>query len=295
MPEKSNIQGPVLIRFQPPEGRPALNISAAALAAFVAVTGGAADATVDITSGTVRGQSLPDGSAIYRAIPYAAPPLGALRWKPPQPVIPWKGVRDAVNAPRPCVQANEGWNAAESSLGSEDCLYLSIHTPKHQAGAKLPVFFWVHGGSNQAGSGYGTADSPIYKRGIVVVAIEYRLGAFGFLATPQLTAESAHRSSGNYGLLDQIAALKWVRNNVAAFGGDPDNVTIGGQSAGAMDIAQLMRSPLARGLFAKAIQESGPMPPARTLATSETIGGKLMAQLGLAPGELAKLRAIPAQ
>lgn len=266
-----------------------------AVAALIGVSGGAAGATVDVTGGAIRGQSLSDGSAVYRAIPYAAPPLGALRWKPPQPVIPWKGVRDAVKAPRPCVQANEDWNAAEASRDSEDCLYLSIHAPKHEAGAKLPVFFWVHGGSNRAGSGYGTADSPIYQGGIVVVGIEYRLGVFGFLATPQLASESAHHSSGNYGLLDQIAALKWVRNNVAVFGGDPDNVTIGGQSAGAMDIAQLMRSPLARGLFARVIQESGSMPPTQTLAASEAIGDKLLTKLGLAAKGLAELRAVPAQ
>jgi para-nitrobenzyl esterase len=270
---------------------PAISSPAAARAVVFAGAG-----PVAVTGGLVRGQTLPDGSAVYRAIPYAAPPVGALRWKPPAPVIPWKGVRGAVNAPAPCAQLNEGWNAAAATLGREDCLYLSVHTPRHRPGAKLPVFFWIHGGSNRAGSGYGYADSVLYKRGIVVVAIEYRLGIFGFLAAPELSAESAHHASGNDGLLDQIAALKWVRANIAAFGGDPHNVTIGGQSAGSIDVAQLLRSPLARGLFAKAIQESGALGQARTAAQNEEIGTQLLAHLGLPSGPkgLAALRAVPA-
>ena len=268
-----------------------LGVLAAAL-----LVAGAQAGEVHVTGGTIRGQELSDGSAIYRAVPYAAPPLGDLRWKPPAPVIPWKGVRNAVNAPRACLQLNEDWNAQDASAGSEDCLYLSIHTPKHKKGAKLPVLVWIHGGSNRAGSGFGTTNSPLYKHGIVEVGIEYRLGLFGFLASPELTAESPHHSSGGYALLDQIAALAWVRDNIAAFGGDPANVTIGGQSAGGIDIGQLMRSPLAHGLFAKAIQESGTIGAPRTAAQNEKIGSDLMALLHLPAGPqgLAALRAMPA-
>lgn len=237
-----------------------------------------------------------DGSEIFRAIPYAAPPVGELRWKPPAPVISWTGVRDAVNAPHPCMQLDEGWNAAAASFGSEDCLYLSLHTPRHKAGAKLPVFLWIHGGANRAGSGYGFADSLIYKHGIVMVGIEYRLGVFGFLASPELSAESPHKSSGNYALMDQIAALHWVHDNIAAFGGDPNNVTIGGQSSGAVDVGQLLRSPLARGLFAKAIEESGAPGLPRKMTQNEKIGSDFLAHLGLSPGPkaLTEMRTLPA-
>ena len=271
-------------------------LASAAMAAAFLITAAAAAPEITVTGGVIRGQALPDGSQVYRAIPYAAPPVGDLRWKPPQPVVPWKGVRDAVNAPHPCMQLNEGWNAAAAAFGSEDCLYLSVHAPKHTKGAKLPVFFWIHGGSNRAGSGYGTADSPMYKRGVVMVGIEYRLGIFGWLASPELSAESPHHVSGGYALLDEIAALKWVRDNIAKFGGDPGNVTIGGQSAGGIDIGQLMRSPLARGLFAKAIQESGTMGAPRTEAQNEQIGSDLMTIMKL-PADargLAELRAAPA-
>ncbi len=257
----------------------------------------ASAAAVAVTGGLIQGQELQDGSAVYRAVPYAAPPLGDLRWKPPAPVVPWRGVRNAINAPHPCMQLSEGWNAAAAAAGDEDCLYLSLHAPKHKSGARLPVFVWIHGGSNRAGSGFGTADSPIYKRGIVVVGIEYRLDVFGFLASPELAAESPDHAAGNYGLLDQIAALKWVRANISKFGGDPDNVTVGGQSAGAMDVGELMRSPLARGLFAKVIQESGPPGLARSGAAQQQIGSSFLTQLSLPSGPqgLAALRAMPAQ
>jgi para-nitrobenzyl esterase len=266
-----------------------------ALFAALLVAFGADAADLKVTGGIIRSETLADGSAIYRAIPYAAPPMGDLRWKPPAPVISWRGVRDGVNAPTPCMQLNETWNAAQAALGREDCLYLSIHAPKHKGGDKLPVLFWIHGGSNRAGSGYGIVDSPIYKRGIVVVGIEYRLGVFGFLASPELSAESPHHVSGSFALLDQMAALKWVRDNIAAFGGDPANVTIIGQSAGGVDIGQLMRSPLARGLFAKAIQESGMIGAPRSEAQNEKIGSALLEVMGLPAGPLglAALRKAP--
>jgi para-nitrobenzyl esterase len=247
---------------------------------------------IKVTGGTIRGLDRPDGSHLYFTIPYAAPPVGDLRWRPPAPVVPWSGVRDAATPGAPCVQADEGWNGADAAKGKEDCLYLSIHTPAHAAGDKLPVLFWIHGGSNRAGSGYGTAESPIYRKGIVVVAIEYRLGVFGFLSSPELTAESPHRASGNYALMDQVAALRWVHDNIAAFGGDPDEVTIAGQSAGAMDVSVLLRSPLARGLFRGAIQESGAMQPPRSAADNEKVGVAVMNALHVA--SLAQLRAAPA-
>ncbi len=267
------------------------------LIALALLAAPACAATVAVTGGLIRGAELKDGSAVYRAIPYAAPPLGELRWKPPAPVMAWQGVRDAVNAPHPCMQSNEEWNAAAASFGSEDCLYLSLHTPRHKKGEKLPVFVWIHGGSNRAGSGFGTADSSLYKRGIVVVGIEYRLGVFGFLASPELAAESPDHAAGNYGLMDQIAALKWVKTNIARFGGDPDNVTVGGQSAGAMDVGELLRSPLTHGLFAKAIQESGAPGTPRRNAAQQQIGSDFLVRLNLPPGPrgLGALRAMPAQ
>ena len=252
-----------------------------------------------VTGGTIEGQELPDGSTIFYAIPYAAPPVGELRWKPPQPVVPWSGMRDATKPPAPCIQHDEGWNSKDALGGKEDCLYLSVHAPKHEPTVRLPVFFWIHGGSNLAGSGSGTADSALYRRGVVVVALEYRLGVFGFMGSAQLTAESPQHTSGNYAILDQIAALEWVKSNIATFGGDPNNVTIAGQSAGAFDVGMLLLSPLSRGLFHKAVMESGTpgisLPP-RSLAENEAIGAQL-ATLMLVPkgtDALAALRATPA-
>ena len=248
--------------------------------------------TVQVTGGAIHGLDAPDGSHLYFTIPYAAPPVGALRWQPPAPVIPWSGVRDATQAGPSCTQPDDGWNSKDAANSGEDCLYLSVHSPAHAPGDKLPVLFWIHGGSNRAGSGYGTAWSAINQKGIVVVSIEYRLGVFGFLASPQLTAESAHRASGNYGLLDQIAALQWVRDNISAFGGDPSKVTIAGQSAGAMDVSMLLRSPLARGLFRGAIEESGAMQAPRSAADNEKVGTAVMTAVHAT--NLAQLRAAPA-
>lgn len=270
---------------------------------FLAVLGAvllcAASADADpiaITGGKVRGQHLADGSTIYRALPYAAPPVGDLRFKPPAPVIPWNGIRHAVNAPRPCMQLNENWNAAFASAGSEDCLYLSLHVPKHKRGEKLPVFFWIHGGTNRSGVGFGAVDSALYKHGVIVVGIEYRLGVFGFLGADELAAETERGTTGNVALMDMIAALGWVKTNIAAFGGDANNVTIVGQSAGGVDVGLLMRSPLAKGLFHKAVQQSGAIGWVRSDATNRSIGRQLFTLLGLPPGPqgLAQLRAMPA-
>jgi len=251
-----------------------------------------------VTGGVIRGADQPDGSTIFLGIPYAAAPVGDLRWKPPAPVVPWTGARDAVKPPPPCLQHDEGWNTADAGASKEDCLYLSIHSPRHKPNEHLPVMFWIHGGSNMAGSGFGYMDSTIHQRGIVLVSIEYRLGVFGFLASPELSAESPAHASGNYALLDQIAALHWVKDNIARFGGDPNNVTISGQSAGGYDVALLLLTPLARGLFHKAIEQSGStilgLHP-RTALDSEEIGTRLAALVGATygPEGLKTMRSMP--
>jgi para-nitrobenzyl esterase len=253
--------------------------------AFLAMPTAAAD--LRVTGGLIRGLDQSDGSSIYLGIPYAAAPIGDLRWKPPAPVLPWRGVRDAVQPPAPCLQHDEGWNSVDAAAGKEDCLYLSIHSPRHKPHQHLPVMFWIHGGSNMAGSGFGYLDSTIHQHGIVLVSIEYRLGVFGFLASPQLSAESAMHASGNYALLDQIAALHWVQDNIARFGGDPTHVTISGQSAGGYDVALLLLTPLARALFHQAIEQSAALGfvfHPRMATDSEKIGTRLAALLGATDG-----------
>jgi para-nitrobenzyl esterase len=266
------------------------------LASLVASTGASLAIDLPVAEGTVRGEQLADGSLVFRGIPYAAPPVGKNRWRAPQPVAPWSGVRDATKPAATCIQHNEGWNADAAAKGKEDCLYLSLHAPKHSPGEKLPVFFWVHGGGNRAGTGYGDADSAIYHRGVVIVSIEYRLGVFGFLSHPELTAESPAHASGNYALMDIIAALRWVKANITQFGGDPDNVTVGGQSAGSTDVGLLLFSPPARGLFHKMVLESGPASlslPARPLGDNEKIGLQFASLMNA--HSLKDLRAAPAE
>ena len=209
---------------------------------------------VKLDRGLIFGET--DGKIrIFRGIPYAAPPVGALRWKAPQPPEPWTGIRQAVKFGPSCPQPQE----SASSVYSEDCLSLNVWTPAASPQAKLPVMFWIHGG----GFNFGGTSLPEYDgknlaaEGVVVVTANYRLGPLGFLAHPLLDAESASGTSGNYGLLDQIAALKWVQRNIAAFGGDPAQVTIFGQSAGSRSVSLLLMSPLTQGLFKGAIAESG--------------------------------------
>jgi para-nitrobenzyl esterase len=251
-----------------------------------------------VTGGIVSGEVLPDGTTIFRSIPFAEPPVGDRRWRPPVPLRTWTGVRDVTKAAPPCVQRSYEWNAADAFNGREDCLYIAVQSPPHAASERLPVMVWIHGGANRAGSGRDVVASPITRRGVVLVTIQYRLGIFGFASMTALTAESPQHASGNYGLMDQIAALKWVRDNIANFGGDPDNVTIFGQSAGAQDVGLLMLSPRARGLFHKAIEESGTagfgVPP-RTLVENERMGDELGRLLGVVPGQdgLRALRAAP--
>jgi para-nitrobenzyl esterase len=218
---------------------------------------------IRIDSGLVSGEVVGDTPAVrvYKGIPYAAPPVGERRWKPPQPVTPWEGVRPAVEYGPSCPQHNTLERLYGGRLGptSEDCLYLNVWTPAERADARLPVMVWIHGGGYTAGSGSSSyyEATALAQKGVVVVTFNYRLGIFGFFAHPLLSKESPEGVSGNYGLLDQIAALHWVKRNIAAFGGDPNRVTIFGESAGAGSVCYLMVSPLAKGLFHRAIAQSG--------------------------------------
>ncbi len=229
-----------------------------------------AQPTLHLQNGDISGSQSTDGKvAIFKGIPYAAPPVLGLRWKAPQPPANWSGVRECTqfgpsavqNPPLPFFVWSEEFMAPLSPI-SEDCLYLNVWSPNPiSTTEKLPVIVWIHGGGFMSGAGA----CPIYdgegmaKKGVVFVTINYRLGVFGFLAHPELSRESGTNSSGNYALLDMIAALKWVQQNIAAFGGDPDRVTIAGQSAGSFAVNALMASPVAKGLFHRAIGESGAM------------------------------------
>ena len=264
----------------------------------VVMLGAAGQAPVARTAaGAVRGASA-EGVAVYRGLPYARPPVGDLRFRDPQPLAAWSGVRDAIDFAPACLQTGVSMPGEPWSPSSEDCLYLNVWTPEGARPGSLPVIVWVPGG----GFTNGSTSIPLYDgarlagRGSVVVTVAYRLGALGFLAHPELTAEAG--SSGNYGLMDQIAALEWVRDNIAAFGGDPRRVTVAGQSAGATSVSILMASPRARGLFQRAIGQSGglfepvALAPHYLLANAETDGVAYATSLGSA--SVAELRALPA-
>lgn len=209
-------------------------------------------------AGLLAGDTGTEGLSIFRGVPYAAAPVGANRWREPQALPSWAGIRPALQfAPR-CVQRGFAV-AAEQALTSEDCLYLNIWTPARDDTADLPVLVWIHGGGFNGGSG-GDAQydgAALARKGAVVVTLNYRLGAFGFFTHPALSAEASSGSSGNYGILDMMAALRWLRDSAAAFGGDPDNITVMGESAGGQAVATLLVSPLADGLFQRAILQSG--------------------------------------
>jgi para-nitrobenzyl esterase len=270
---------------------------------------------VKVEEGWISGSEV-GGIHIFKGIPFAAPPVGVLRWRAPQPAAPWNGVRDCTqfgpspmqNKPAPFLMWPTEYLIPEKSI-SEDCLYLNVWTPAGTAKERRPVLVYIYGGAFTGGGG----NVPIYdgeavaKKGVVYVTINYRLGIFGFFAYPELTRESGHQASGNYALMDQIAALKWVKANIAAFGGDPNNVTIAGQSAGSMSVNCLVASPLAKGLFGKAIGESGADFGREyvILARAEADGQKIAQKLGVALGagsgarmgavSLDSLRAIPAE
>ena len=229
---------------------------AALLTFCVATAFGAADPMVPVTGGQVRGALLDGGGAVFKGIPFAQSPVGDLRWRAPLPVKAWTGVREATAFGAPCAQ-NAGGRMLESSR--EDCLFLNVWTPEWPVQSRKPVMVWIHGGGNYAGtaSSANFEGAALARQDIVLVSLNYRLTVFGFFAHAELTRESPHHASGNYGLLDQIAALQWVHDNIARMGGDPGNVTIFGQSAGAVDANVLMTSPLTKGLFHRVIAESG--------------------------------------
>ncbi len=270
---------------------------------------------VRVDAGSLRGQ-MRGGVAVFQGIPYAAAPVGNLRWREPQSVSSWTGIRDAVKPGSACLQSAAGLNPFIAPLAAaygasytgqpvasaEDCLYLNVWIPNWPAKAapSLPVMVWLHGGSNRVGSGaQSTYDGPsLVAHGVILVTVNYRLGVMGFFSHPDLTGESPHHSSGNYGILDQLAALRWVRQNIAQFGGDPGNITLFGESAGSIDAGMLLASPLSAGLFRRVILESGPpfglgTPPVRSEA--EQVGAAIAkAAPGSSASALENLRNLPA-
>lgn len=265
----------------------------------------AANPTATVDQGKLQG-TMEQGLAVYRGIPFAAPPVGDLRWRPPQPAAKWGGVRPADKFAPECVQAAGPTPAGRQPPEmSEDCLYLNVWTPAKNASDHVPVLVWIYGGGFNAGA----TSIPTYsgevlaKKGVVLVSIAYRLGPLGFFAHPELTAESPHHASGNYGLMDMIAGLQWIQKNIAAFGGNPNKVTIFGESAGGIAVSELCASPLAKGLFEGAISESGgsfghqraagmPGENMKSLADAERTGEALAREAGAV--SIGDLRKVPA-
>lgn len=277
---------------------------AAAVGCALSPTAGQAQPVVDAPAGVVRGEAA-GGVNVFRGIPFAQAPTGWRRWRPPAELPRWRGERDATRfgpaCHQPVARGTSIYVPAEEPVMSEDCLSLNIWTSEGVRDA--PVFVWIHGGALSTGASHEAmydGARMAASQGMVVVTINYRLGVLGYLAHPELSAESRQRVSGNYGLLDQIAALKWIEANIAAFGGDPDKVTIAGESAGALSVTYLMASPAARGLFDRAIAQSAYLISTPELRSSrhgdpaaEAVGVWLQAQLGLQ--NLADLRAMDAQ
>jgi para-nitrobenzyl esterase len=276
-------------------------VAGAVLALPLALLAAASGPQVQTNSGMVEGKA--DGAVhAFLGIPYAAPPLGDLRWKPPGPAAKWSGIRKATEFGAHCMQGKVfGDMNFRDAGGSEDCLTLNVWVPAKTSAAKLPVMVWIYGGGFVA----GTTSEPrqdgthLAQQGVVVVSMNYRLGVFGFFVHPDLAKESGRNSAGNYGLLDQVAALQWVHDNIAAFGGDPGNVAIFGESAGSFSVSAQMASPLAKGLFHKAIGESGGaffsggLSFAPRSAREEKDAKAVSTKLGVST--LAELRAVPAQ
>ncbi|MBB6254613.1 carboxylesterase/lipase family protein [Nitrospirillum iridis] len=289
-------------------------MAAVALLLAGAVPAFAADGPVaQIEQGRVAGV-VSDGVAAFKGIPFAAPPVGPLRWRPPQPAAAWTGVRSGADYGADCMQKPLPGDAAPLGVApAEDCLYLNVWAPADTAtkpGAKRPVMVWIYGGGFvNGGSSPAVYDGSAFARdGVVLVSFNYRVGRFGFFAHPALVAEAGQGPVGNYGYLDQLAALQWVKRNIASFGGDPDNVTVFGESAGGMSVHMMLTSPLAKGLFSRAIIQSGagrdrllPTPPVHAdgdAPSGEKAGVAYAAQHGISdagPAGLAALRALPAE
>src|SRR5580765_6785491 len=244
-------------------------VAVIAVAASVAVLSAALPDPVQpvkIDAGLVASaKNSPNGVRVFRGIPFGAPPVGALRWKPAQPRAKWDGVRPGDRFGNVCIQPkgvgrlNVSVDMPDSPATSEDCLYLNVWTGATQANERRPVMVWIFGGAYTEGAGSSRHNDgeALARKGAVLVTFNYRLGPFGFFSHPELTKESGHDASGNQAVLDSLAALSWVQKNIAAFGGDSDNVTIFGESAGASLSAGLVGSPLSKGLFRRAISESG--------------------------------------
>jgi para-nitrobenzyl esterase len=258
--------------------------------------------TVRTPDGMLEGVISPDGRVkTFKGVPYAAPPVGNLRWKAPQPVVPWEGVRKASEYGHRCMQAGIFSDMIFHDPGpSEDCLHLNVWVPAGASSRPLPVMVWIYGGGFAAGATSEPRQDGgnLSKQGVIVVSMDYRLGIFGFFAHPALAEESGHNSAGNYGLMDQMAALQWVNRNIRLFGGDPDNVTIFGESAGSFSVSAQMASPLSQGLFQKAIGESGAFfggnRPMQTMATVAPENVKF-AETKLGTSSLEALRAKSAE
>lgn len=277
-------------------------LASATLASSALAQSGAPETRVRIENGTLRGSET-NGVVAFKGIPFATPPVGPLRWRAPRPAVAWSGERDASRYASDCMQKPFPSDAAPlGTPPAEDCLYANIWKPG-RAAARLPVMVWIYGGGfvNGGSSPPTYAGTELAKSGIMVVSFNYRVGRFGTFAHPQLTKQDPdHGLLGNYGYLDQLAALKWVKRNIAAFGGDPANVTIIGESAGGMSVHMLLTSPMAHGLFQKAVVLSGGPNRARagTMGSAETIGVAFAQSKGIAPDDpqaLAKLRALSAE
>jgi para-nitrobenzyl esterase len=244
-------------------------------------------ALLEIDSGYISGTVISDNPVhIFRGIPYAAPPVGDLRWKPPQPVKPWSDIRECTDfGQTPSQDMAIPMEGSQTEIG-EDCLYLNVQTPAGYAFDKLPVMVWFHGGCYHMGSGNSLeSNSPaLPEYGIVLVSVTHRLGVMGLMAAPELSKESPYNASGNYMVLDLIESLKWIQRNIAAFGGDQNNITIAGFSGGGGKVIGMLASPLAKGLFHKAIIESGSLYmlfPGTPIKDQEAIGAQLFAKLGV--------------
>ena len=275
----------------------AVSVAAAVLAAsaggaVAAPASGGANPIVRIDDGLIRGASA-TGVNSFRGLPYAAPPTGKLRWRPPQPASSWSGVRDATQFGPSCPQSTVNNPFLPPGTISEDCLYLNVYTPTARPGANRPVLVWIHGGGLVQDGGRNYDGTKLAAAGTVVVTINYRLGALGFLAHPALASRPGG-AAGNYGLMDQQAALRWVQRNIAQFGGDPRNVTIAGQSAGGLSVLAQMVSPGARGLFQRAIVQSGTFAlNQQPLATAEAAGETFARAVGCPDQTATCLRNVP--